>query len=153
MDDTVLMFCSDWRYLWHACAPVTKIRVVYWPRHALQNYLKIMRDADLTDLQHWRHRLTCRLSSLNCLVILARQQMIKTQRWPTKVPLYLTVSKTTSLPSLPSPPVSKTQSESQVRTLSAGCHKHNTDEGQTTLLGGGTALWPKTVLMIHSLHR
>lgn len=96
---------------------------------------------------------------LNCLVIPARQQRIKRQRWPTKVPLYLSLSKTTSLstPSLTSysspPPVRATQSESQVRTLSAGCHKHDADEGQTTLLGGGTTLWPKAVLMIHSLHR
>lgn len=33
----------------------------------------------LSDLRQWRHRLTCRLSLLNCLVILARQQMIKKQ--------------------------------------------------------------------------
>lgn len=82
--------------LWHAFTPVTKICAVYWPRHALQNYFKITRDLMiLADLQHWRHILTCRLYSLNCLVILAWQQMIEKQRWPTKVPLYLTVSKTT----------------------------------------------------------
>lgn len=61
---------------------------------------------------HWRHWLTYHLSSLNCLVTVAQQQMIKTQRWPTKVPLYPAVSKTTSLPSLAfpfSPPVSTTE--------------------------------------------
>lgn len=42
------------------------------------------------------------------------------------------------------PPVSATQSQSQVRTRTAGCHKHDADEGRTTLLGGGTALTDQT---------
>lgn len=108
------MKCSKWNdqvdacdVLWLVCylclCPCSELRAVYWPRRAPQNYLKITRDLMiLTDVRRWRHRLTCRLSLLNCLVILW-QQVIKKQRWPTKVPLYLTGSKTTSLPSLLSP--------------------------------------------------
>lgn len=56
-----------------------------------------------------------------------------------KSPLFLSVSKTTRLPSLVSPPVSMTPSESQIRIRTAGCQRDNTED-QTTLPGGGTAL-------------
>lgn len=140
------------RYLWHAYSPVTKIPALYWPTCALQNYLKLMKDLMiLSGLQHWRQRLTCYLSLLNCLVILPRQQRIKKQRWPTNVPLYLSVSKTTSLPSLLSPPVSATQWKSG---KDSSCRVTNTTQTRARpQRWEGTALWPKTLLMIHSLHR
>lgn len=134
--------CFDVLYLWHAFCPSFQDTGSPLTKTCSAELLK---DNEGLNDPRWSAALKTQINTLlvlflNCLVIPAWQRRIKRQRWPTKVPLYLSLSKTTSLSLYPPPslrltshssppPVRATQSESQVRTLSAGCHKHDADEG------------------------